>query len=544
MAQDDNGPFFGLIQSWHFAVQLENDTLCSSIPAVFALLFKCISSDIDFLECGNMLCRRLLYHDQMKLFDRNLSAHKSKEHLVDPCIRLLTELVQFDGGVFADTVSRRKSTTFQRLDVMLAARRDHQMAASGEKKRPPLRETAVRYVLANLRLQTPAGKEPLLKDSRIVRTFLQFVAEDPPWLLAEVLQVIRKDILEDKALSRSTKERFFNQMTLTNISTLYKYREKTEPSVRPSIRAEAHALLASICVSPLHGLFQPKSPLSLHKRSTQSLAAVSTTKSLDSAPTSDRNKSRMNVVGFLQNLRPHADILQANLITSILKTVPELTSDYFSSKINFTFDPKPTMTWLGYARFIMALIQTPLEDAILDNLKFEVAESSWLIDTILPQPCNQKTMTKCLNQSSPLITFTTLAILNAAFNKLQSISKVLSAANDVGSAKKLREQIYMDFTVRCPDIRHVIAQFRGCNKDGHILREASLRLLASYYVLLPDVAYGTKLDISNDLSVALTTQHSLFSIRTGSDIQILEINQLIKVASFSPTMEWFHKTGE
>ena len=112
-ATDTEGPFLAqLWQAWSFASQNNIDHLVSSVSAVLALLVKTLSSLLDFRDYGVLLCRTVLQYQHLHLVKMSLDASKDKEFVISPSLRLLTEVTNFDGGVVAREVYKRREQTF------------------------------------------------------------------------------------------------------------------------------------------------------------------------------------------------------------------------------------------------------------------------------------------------------------------------------------------------------------------------------------------------------------------------------------------------
>lgn len=110
--EDIEKPFLGqLFQAWSFASQNNNDYLASTLSAIFALLLRTLSSLLDFRDHGVLLCRTVLQHQHLRLVKRGLDAPKHKDFVIQPCLRLLTEVTGFDGGVMAREVYKRREQT-------------------------------------------------------------------------------------------------------------------------------------------------------------------------------------------------------------------------------------------------------------------------------------------------------------------------------------------------------------------------------------------------------------------------------------------------
>ena len=111
--KDTERPFLGqLWQAWSYASQNNNERLVSSIASIFTSLLKTLSSLIDFRDHGFILCRTVLQNQHLRLIKRCLDAPKHKDFLLSPALRLLTEVVCFDGGVLAKEAYKRREQTF------------------------------------------------------------------------------------------------------------------------------------------------------------------------------------------------------------------------------------------------------------------------------------------------------------------------------------------------------------------------------------------------------------------------------------------------
>ena len=538
---DTSLPLADLLQTWHFAVQANVESLFSSVVAVLALLLRTISGLIEFRACGNYLCGVLLQEDQIQLFDKAFSVNKSKEYLISPCLRLLTEIVLFDGGHSARNVFRQRKITFKRLETFLSMRSDSHAGHLGKPKTLSVRDNALRYLYAHLRLQSPTAKMEILAHRQVVRALLEDLNSDSPELVSELLEVLENHVASDGAISPSSKARFFSIWVLVRLTALYGY-TKTGNFREPyhQIQLSAHRLLLLVCTRPGNGVLGVQGGV---ERSLTSRIWPTSSSRLDVVELRHRYE---RVGTFLQTLRPHAHTLQKNLILAVFRQWPEMISDYFARRKSFSFDPKLTVTWIGYSSFMLATVQLPLPNLQVPEVTSEAksCESGILLETILPQPLSQKVLTRCLNQHSSLIKFMALRILSAAFQKLsQFLHRSSYARTDSDLAKtsladaNLASNIVDGFVKRVPDFETLLVQYRTCAAEPAVFKESIARVLALYYEILPQLALGKTFDISNALSAALTKIHS----RDG--LKQLEIEHMLKIATFS-NMQWFHKSGK
>ena len=546
-----------IIKTWRFAAQSNVDSIFASVVAVLALLLKSISGFIDFREHGNRLCTTVLHADQIELFDRALGSHRAKDYLISPCLQLLTEVVSFDGGHAARIVYRQREITFKRLDVFLGIRNsNHDDNVKGPRRRS-LRENALGYLFANLRLQNPAAKMNIIAQGKVSRALLDDIADDSPKIILEILQVLRRDIATDDAISQTAKSRFFNQWTLGRLTTLYGYNKSAGlPESHQSVQRSVHDFLVLLCTSPGCGLVEKRaaSNVGVHavavEKTPESLGTSYVTDRLDDESRSARRNPKLGL--FLQTLRPHASVPQRDLILAVFRNMPEMIPEYFSNDRSFSLDPKLTMTWLGYSSFLLAAIAIPLPESLTPLNVNDAVPSLYgkIMASIIPSPCTQKVMTRCLNQSVSLIKFFSLQILNAAFDKFARVLETCEGVQNNTDDQRNRlawcqilSELRNHFCRCVPELKHVITQFRSCASECSILRESTSRLIASYYKLTPQVALEEKFDISVTLSTALAGMDSLDQNHKENGMRMLEFGHLLEIAHRSPNMQWWHKSG-
>lgn len=537
-------------------MQSNNESLSAAIVAVLALLLKATSTYIEFREYGNNLCKTLLQEDQIKLLERGISASKAKEHVISPCLRLLTEIVLFDGGTAAPRVYAHRETTFKRLDVFLGMRKRIIEAVPENQRRPSIRHNALRYLFANLKLQIRSAKSSILTDGKLIRALFHDIKEDSAAVVLEILNAVKKDVVQDLTLSHLVKSRVFTELNLRSIASLYQshdYKNVADETVL--VQDEVHALLLCICTTSDQGILrlhpeahsQVESDLGFGAYETYSKTGSDLPKFQTRGPV--RN---LTLASFLQSLRPYADILQCELILAVFQAAPDLISEYFFKK-SFSFEPKLTTTWVGYSMFLLSTINLPIPKWQLDqdaSGQFPTPPHvSSMIEGILPQPLTKKALTRCLNQSTDLIKFFGVRILIAAFQKLAKIQKGLASGIVVRQStsrdlwRQAQVELLNEFRRRCPEMKHVIAVFRGCPNHSALFREAITRLLAMYYKLLPQLALEEKFDISMALSEAMKANISEVADLQGGRLRRLELYNLLEIAQRSPDMRWWNKTG-
>ncbi|KAL8769964.1 MAG: hypothetical protein Q9209_004211 [Squamulea sp. 1 TL-2023] len=549
-----------LFQSWSFATQSNNESLYSAITAVLALLLKTISHHVEFQDAGKDLCNLFLQKEHLNLLERGLSAEKSKDHVISPCLRLLTQLVSFDGGYAAKRVYRNKDVTLKRLDTFLSLRQDVKGKDAKSRRKISVRIVALQYLFANLRLQDHATKTEILAHGRLSRSLFQEVKEDPPSVIRELLQVMKDDILKDDKIPRRAKSRFFTDLVLNSIATLYSYNIDKDPKAgeddqnQENIAELAHAFLLTLCTTPQYGVLLK--PEAQHPGLLDEEPIYSTNKfqAVDASSKEFRKRATIQnstLSSFLQRLRPYASTLQRDLTLATFQAAPELVSDYFHKKKAFSFEPKLTATWLGFAAFLLSTIQMPLHPAMVTSGASVLAPPALfdMIESILPLPLSSKVVSRCLNQNSTMIKFLVIKIMIAAFGKFAQTIRYFRATSRNVHGRSARiwdvaaSELVDEFGQRCPDMNHVITVFRSCASGDSLLREACARLLSLYYEHLPQAALEQKFDASVALSAAFDEMSVSGQSSGKPSVKPIVLTHLLDIGRCSPDMRWWQKSG-
>ncbi|KAJ5496440.1 Nucleolar pre-ribosomal-associated protein 1 N-terminal [Penicillium fimorum] len=546
--------FADLIQSWSFGDSNNNEPLLTSVPSVLAIFLKTISSELEFREFGIALCKHLLQKDQLRLFNRGLTATKSKEHLISPCLRLLTEIVTFDGGAVARQLYLRRYITFKRLEVFLTPNKA-QENSEDESHKSTLRRNAQRYLLANLRVQHASEKGDIIEQHKITRSFLEYIRKDPRDTVLEIIKAIERDVVQDSALPRKSKSKFFNRHNLERLVTLYGYdRESDEPNAGGVIIAnEIHRVMMNVCKTAGLGVLLPETGWYPVGTDPETLAVdddACIELGLDSPIYVDKYRDSVPVrngsLSFLiQCLRPDVDSLQIELLVSIFKVAPELIADYFSRKTMFISDPKVTPSWMAESAFLFSTVQLPVPANCgwKDKQPILPPPVSIVIENILPRPLNQKIMTRCLNQNAEIITLFAVRILTLAFTKLRAVLKIFQADHGQGQLfwNQASAKLLAEFSRRCPAVKDVVVLFRRTEKEDLTQQEAVAELLTCYYDVMPDIALEENFDVSLVLVDVLKRLEAPDVSADDSESLLSQLQSILQIAQQSASLRWWQK---
>ncbi|KAL9113127.1 MAG: hypothetical protein Q9227_002739 [Pyrenula ochraceoflavens] len=540
-----------LLQTWSLAVETGTESLLSSIPAAIAVFLKTISSHIDFREHGMNVCNALLERDRLRLLERGLTASTGKDFLISPCLRLMTEIVGFDGGTAAALLFSRRDVTYARLDQFLEQRRK---VFSGEQvsSPPPLRTFAQRYFIANLTFQDFHAKNALISQPKLAKTLLYGLKHDDSSIVADTLQAIEKNLLSDKEIARWAKRQFFTDQNLTSLATLYSFKPASNIDTRATlIPHRVHAILRTVCTSHEKGLLQPQTgwfpPMKEVSASDQEWKGALELgvdipgynhKFEDKVPVKNPLLSR-----FIENLRPESDILQGDLLVAVFEAAPELVADYFIKNPRFKSEPSLASVWLSHSVFLYKCIELPIPTLFGGSEELSIAPppENIVLDNVLPRPLSREVLTRCLNITHDEIKIFAARALILAFRKLRDI---VSIFDNKGSStwEDAASHLLSNFSHRVPSMKDVIAFFHRNTRGGKHLRGPALALLASYYDLLPDVAIEENFDGATALRDFLKQVSAHDLVEDESNLE--ELHSLLQIALCAPSMNWWHKPGD
>ncbi|KAI0117756.1 ribosome 60S biogenesis N-terminal-domain-containing protein [Nemania sp. FL0031] len=551
-----------IMETWSMASQMNNENVMSAVPVVLALLVKIISGNVDLVTYGLGICRTLLQKRQQELIAKNLSAEKGRDFIISPTLRLLREAICLDGGALAAPIFRARANTFKSLARNMGLR----YIGDGQEdpKRPSVRTNATRLLLSCLKLLHNEAKRDLLLQKDIVAALMRHLRDDPPFLIYEILDVLKTSVVQDKKLAKEVKIKILNANSLTRIASLYGYSKELinlEDDVQIkhlSVEDAAHDILLAACTDSTVGIcrsqqgYYPEgiAPDAFLLPETKSAGRVDF--GLDSIPWMNKFGNEIPVrnmllAEFIESLRPWSSTKQSELLLAIFEASPELIARYFIQKRAFAFDPKLSATWIGYAALLYNVVQLPIPPFFGHSNDYAAVPppTSVVLDNIVPPPMTLKAIIRCLTNKSKLVSFYAIRLLVLALQKLGKALEMHREASPSSSIwQEAARRLVDDFHQRIPDLKDVINCYRTMGDEDLLQREAASRLILLYYETIPQLALRAKFDVSPMLLA--TIQKVEASNETGEDVamSLLELEHLCAVAKYSPSMRWFARTPE
>ncbi|TDZ14710.1 Uncharacterized protein Cob_v012381 [Colletotrichum orbiculare MAFF 240422] len=541
-----------LMETWAFGAQVNNEAMLSAVPAVLALLLQVTSSSLELLPHALDLSRTLLQERQLKLISRNLSAPKGSGYIISPTLRLLREIVTIDGGTLARRVFRVREFTFASFARNLEIRHLSNDGALEDPSKPSVRTNAIKLFLSCLKFLPAEAKRELIMLKEVFSHLTFLLKDDPPHLILEMLAVLKKYVLLDDKLPREIKFRAFNTKTLDRLAGLYAYRHEVESDGAPSVKDAVHEFLVYTCTSPGAGVLYSGTGLYPKELEDEAAQEVKSTDDfgLERVAWMDKYKDEIAVANFvlsefIQKLRPWSSLKHSELLVAIFQAAPELVASYFLNNKSFTFEPKLSMTWIGYAAFLFNTVQLliPQHFGPVAGYRRVPPPTSILLDNILPLPLKQRDLVRCLSHKSTLVSFFAIRILVLALQKLEVALKMhREAAESMKSTWETASRRLIDeFCQKIPDMKEVTKCYKAMSEENVLQREAASRLLLLYYEVIPQVALRANFDVSPFLVNSLTQLDSRSGEPQNQALALMELENLIAIAGYSPGMRWFAK---
>ncbi|KAK6957719.1 hypothetical protein Daesc_000507 [Daldinia eschscholtzii] len=562
--QDDEVPVYlpDIMESWSMAAQLNNENVMSAVAVVLALLLKVLSGKVNMVSYSLGICRTFLQKRQQELIAKNLSADNGKDFIISPTLRLLREAVCFDGGALAAPIFRARNNTFKSLARNMGLR--YLGEGVEDPKRPSVRTNAIRFLLSSLKLLHLEAKRDLLSQKDIVAALMRHIRKDPPSLIHEILDTLKASVILDKKLPKEIKIRILNAHSLIRIAELYGYPEvptenEDEPErERPTVEDSAHAFLTAACTDSDAGI--RRSEHGYYPEGVDPDAVPSAVNDdqlvnfgIDSIPWMSKFENDVPVrnsllAEFIQTLRPWSSTKQNELLVAIFEASPELVANYFCQKKSFSFDPKLTATWIGYAALLYNVVQLPVPSWFGHAKGYARVPppTSVVLGNIIPLPMTPKALARCLSIKSKLASFYAIRLLTLSLQKLGRVLEMYQEASSSSdslwgeAARRLLDEFYQ----KIPDIKEIIKCYLAMEQDDLLQRQAASRLLLLYYEVIPQVALRARFDVSPILSSTIKRVETSDKMDENTVMSLLELENLCAIAKYSPNMRWFARTAD
>ncbi|XP_058274902.1 nucleolar pre-ribosomal-associated protein 1 isoform X1 [Hemibagrus wyckioides] len=413
------------------------------------LILLRIASDLTHFNLTGSGIVKKAVSSHMKLLQSSLCS--KNRQFVRQCLCLLTAMVSQGTEAACEIFS---SLVFNKTLSSLARMRDR----SG---RPDVRMSYVQFALSFLMYGDTSTIVNVLdtKDflSEILNTGLK---EDRISTINLILSTFQTKIVQNTALSKTQKLRFFTASTLTRIASLYRWDGildiSTDHSVeagRPVVRESVHSFLLDLCCSRKHGI-------SFH----------------DPSLGTARRSGNIVLLQFVVSLKQAIeDEKVAELLVSILKCHPDILHRYFI-ETQLCFTPRMKGAWLDSVALLKKIYRAQPEVSQAFQLQEVVPVPqllSMVLVTTLPPVCNKAFFTQGLNLPSVVGQHATLTVIAFILRRAQkniehSLKKPMLDSFDTYSTSYNEEfvQLYMEALSKVlPDIMSIVSRWQSLSKN-------------------------------------------------------------------------------
>ena len=552
-ATHDQVDFPDILAAWAHASESNDEAILVSAPSAFVLFFQIISDQLDFRDFGLSLCHSLLKRDQLRLFEKGLSAPRSKDTLIAVNLQLLTEITSFDGGALASNVFGRRDYLYQRLDGILGNARSAQGSLLSAHRE------ALKFLLANLKYLDTAAKVEIITHGKTLFSAINSLPQQEPEIIVQTLNALEQWILDDESLSKQLKGRCFNSGVLAALARLYQYEEDQHTThernqAQPTTRDQLHALLLRVCTStkaillPQTGWYPVGTNPDVVEQDENTIDL-----GLDSPYYFDEYTDKVPVKNgglstFIQSLKPGEDVLHARLIAAIFAAAPELVAEYFSKKHKFLAPSSDDPLWRGQFAFLFGVVQLQVPPNLgwhEHHLPVTPPPLSVAIESIVPRPLERSTTSKCLHSEDEIVVLSTLRFLTIALEKLDAVLKIIDQAS---GRSQLWSQAWIKLTnlfiERIPLLQEVITTLHRLDPDKEQLRATLLECIARYYKVLPSAATGLKFDLTPLATKLMLRLESEELDESASSILHEQLSHHLTISKRSSTWKWWHKANQ
>ena len=533
-----------LLQYWRLSLHRDDTAYLACVDAIAELLHA-ISDDVELSSSGNEICRSLLDEPNITCFEKGLNQNGRNLASSISCLRLLVEVMIFDGGACGQYIFKKRHILHANLARLLEPSNPH------INDQASLRATTLAYLIQYIKFQGARAKLDLLQQRPVVKAIFQHIEHDSADETIQLLTVLEDHFLSDTEIHISDKRRLLDTVLLKGLIDLYTQEtpSDTEEPLNNFSTVLHRFFINYFTLISTEGRRNPTQPEGLYSGrllGTQTSSIFSPGTSLHDLPASLSPYKEAGVVSLLQSLRPHANQMHRTLLLHIYNLFPDLLTAYFKSSCLFNLEPDITATWVGKFCFLMTLIRLPLWLYDFRQSTEMHIRVTLVTDSIAPLPLNPQVLGHCLNNSSAVVRFLAVKLVTASLQKLQKLVDVSTYPVDGGkqemsfdkdSLLQVKRQVFL----RLPEVGTVIGAFHRCRAEHTMEKEGLSQVLALWCVLNPRKAYGGALDISSILSHMSSRPLPYSQAAEFLPNEDIGLHHLLSIAQTTPDVKWWSR---
>ncbi|KAK5952035.1 hypothetical protein OHC33_006922 [Knufia fluminis] len=545
---DDQVHFIDLLSTWSFAVDNNAEAIISAVPAALAQLLKTMSETLEFQPFGLALIDSLLKRDQSKLFEKCLSAPRSKPHLASPCLRLLTEMVSFGIGARANEFWIRRDLVMYKFEAVLEQHNTNKSLE--ERRKPTVRRMALRLLLAMLKYLGTDAKADMLVQGRALNACLHGLPLDGDDIVVDLLRTIKSSLVDEEEVPRACIVSFFKAGRLDLLASLYRFEVEDDISeARDAVREALQSLMEQVCTTskgvllPSRGWYTSSTAVTPFQGAEDDYIDLGLG-SLYHYEDQKTQVQNMELALFIPKLR-HDDPLQSALLLQILQAVPELVAEYFSKSQTQKL-PTPNsedVAWRAHFAFLFSIVEHKIPSS------FEPSsgppQPRVVVESIVPKPVDRNYLNKLLSSKDGILIVSGARLLTIILKKLSDVLNAFTQFQE-GNAKSYVWQQGIDelselVEGRIPTSRDLSLALQHASK-AEASYGALLECLQQYYTSLPHVAETNTFDIGPIMAEVCSSLEEHDSTNDSSTL-LDQLSYCVQIAGIASSTKWLHKTN-
>lgn len=512
------------------------------------------ASDLTHLSMvgSNIVKKMVSTHVKLLL----TSLHSDNYRFVRQCLLFLSAMVSQGAEAAREVFSH---TNFSKGLPGLARKRD-------KTGKPDVRMAYIQFVLSFLMSGDNTTIDQILERKDLLSAVLtNGLKEDRISIVNLILSTLQTRVVQNKAIRKTQKVRFFSPSILAQIASLYKWNgimdvrmddeeeQKGKEGGQHIVRELVHKFLLDLCCSRKHGIsfYDP------------SLGTVG-------------RSGNIVLLQFLVGLKQVTeDEMVAELVVNVLKGSPDILTRYLK-ETQFSFTPRIKSSWQDNITLLKKIFEAQPEV----SKAFQTLEMiplprllSMVLVTCLPSACNKVFFTQGLNLPNVVVQHTTLSLLAFILKRAQKniehcLDKRVWESSDIYSPAMMEEfvQLFREALSKIlPDMVSIISKWQSLSKekdDGaktvnteqqqenktRIVEKAGeddpkvilvkallLQVMCLYQRVVPHLVSQSKFDFSKLLKGVVTEKGMKQEVPPVLQYQILQLALELPASKFS----WF-----
>ncbi|KAJ8368561.1 hypothetical protein SKAU_G00085890 [Synaphobranchus kaupii] len=421
------------------------------------ILLRTASDLSHFSMVGSTIVKKTVT-SFMKLLQSSL--YSENHRFVRQCLCFLSAMVSQGPDTTREVFSHFQ---FSKGLSALARRRD-------KMGRPDVRMAYIQFALSFL----VSGDHVTIGQVIEMKDFLPDILgsglkEDRISIVNLVLSTLQTKVVQNKAISKTQKVRFFGPSVLAQIASLYKWNGIVDASLADSqvaenqeedgkmvVRELAHNFLIDLCCSRKYGIsfYDP------------------------SFGTAGR-AGNIVLLQFLVGLKQATeDELLAELVVSILRGSPDLLARYFK-ETQYSFTPRLKSAWQDNVTLLKKIYEAqPEVSKAFQTLEFIPLPRllTMVMVTSLPPVCNKAFFTQGLNMDNAVVQHTTLSLVSFILRRAQKniehcLDKAVWQSSEIYTPTMMENfvQQYREAHSKIlPDMTSIVSKWQSLTKKGKV----------------------------------------------------------------------------